>query len=229
MHLLPLIVFSIMGCDRRDVGDHGRAVERFLNAGGRGVPLASSAVLAVATSIFAAAAGRGRARALTPGLGPGNSIALGIFAGVLMAGFYPLLRSGAWGEEGLGPNGTEVLFGAGMWLSTFLLNPFFPNFGLKESRRGTRAYFTRRRAGTFPRPFWGNNLDGRRGGSLCLREFALPLGCRLRFELCDCAERHPPLRAPRLKRVAGFGVSSENDAGSNLAMPGAAIAASYEA
>jgi len=104
------------------------AAAGFLNTGGRLVPLASSAVLALAASIFAAAAGRGRARAQTPAPGAGKAIALGIFAGIFMAGFYPILRCGAWGEEGLGPYGTAVLFRRGNVAFYVFAKPVFSEF-----------------------------------------------------------------------------------------------------
>jgi len=36
----------------------------------------------------------------------------------------------------------QCFFGAGMWLSTFLLNPFFLNFPVKGKPRGIRGYIT---------------------------------------------------------------------------------------
>ena len=70
--------------------------------------------------------------------------------------------------------------------------------------------------------FVGNDLDGRRRGSLWRREFAFGLGGRLRRELSESAERSPPSRplgAPRLARISGFGVSRESAAGSGFYMP----------
>ena len=117
------------------------AVRSYLNTGSF-IPLAGGAVVALAASILAAMACSARARARTPAFRPGGAIALSVFAGVLMAGFYPILRFGAWGEAGVGPYGTALLFGGGIWLSTLLLNPFFLNFPVQGKPVEVRAYFS---------------------------------------------------------------------------------------
>jgi len=113
----------------------------FQNAGGL-VPLASGAVLALAASALAAVACRVRARAQMPAIRSGKAIALSLLAGIVSAGFYPLLGWATEGEGGVGPYGTALFFGAGIGLSTFFLNPFFLNFPVQGKPLELRTYFT---------------------------------------------------------------------------------------
>ncbi|HEY7333552.1 MAG TPA: hypothetical protein VH639_01620 [Bryobacteraceae bacterium] len=117
------------------------AVNYFMNPRGELIPVVAGAALTLTASATAALAYRARVKAQRaaaraakpPRAGPksGKAIGLGISAGILMSAFYPLLRFGAWSDPGVGPYGTALLFGAGLWLSTLLLNPFFMYFPLQ--------------------------------------------------------------------------------------------------
>jgi hypothetical protein len=91
------------------------AVRSYLNTGSF-IPLAGGAVVALAASILAAMAYSARARSRAPAFRPGGAIALSVFAGVLMAGFYPILRFGAWGEHVCG------LFAGMIWMAGAVAN-----------------------------------------------------------------------------------------------------------
>ena len=58
-----------------------------------------------------------------------------------MGGFYPLLAYGAWVEPAISPYGTALLFGAGIFISSLLYDPFLMNFPVQGRPVEFKTYF----------------------------------------------------------------------------------------
>jgi len=86
-------------------------------------------------------------------------IVLGILGGILMGLSYPLSQMGTAGEIVLGPYSFSVLFGAGMVVSTVILQVFFTNLPVL----GKSAEL-----GEYTRGAFGVHLPGVLGGAMAL-------------------------------------------------------------
>jgi glucose uptake protein len=89
--------------------------------------------------------------------GSGKGIAISIVSGILMGSFYPLVEMGKSGDFGLGPYAVAVVFGAGIFLSTFIYNLYFMNLPLAGDPIDVKEYF---RGGL------NNHLLGIAGGAI---------------------------------------------------------------
>jgi glucose uptake protein len=114
-------------------------VNYLMNLRGDPVLLSAGGALTFTAAIVAAVAWRARAPRA------GKAIALCVTAGIFMAMFYPLLRFGAWSENAVGPYGTVLFFGVGVWLSTLLYNPFFMFFPVQGKPLEIKVYFSGRK------------------------------------------------------------------------------------
>ena len=69
------------------------------------------------------------------------SIVLGVFSGLILGFYRPLLTLGSEGDNGLAPYGLALLFVAGAVISTFVLTPFFLNFPVSGAPARFGDYF----------------------------------------------------------------------------------------
>ena len=83
------------------------------------------------------AAKRGAPRA--PGTVKG--IVISVISGILMGSFYPLVEMGKSGELGLGPYAIAIVFGLGIFFSTFIYNLYFMNLPLQGEPIDLKEYF----------------------------------------------------------------------------------------
>jgi glucose uptake protein len=72
---------------------------------------------------------------------PVKGIILSLVSGVLMGLFYPLVEKGKAGDFGLGPYAITVMFGLGVFLSTFVFNLFFMNLPVEGEPVEIGDYF----------------------------------------------------------------------------------------
>jgi glucose uptake protein len=114
-------------------------VNYLMNLRGDRLLLSAGGALTFTAAIVAAVAWRARAPRA------GKAIALCVTAGIFMAMFYPLLRFGVWSENAVGPYGTILFFGVGVWLSTLLYNPFFMFFPVQGKPLEIKLYFSGRK------------------------------------------------------------------------------------
>lgn len=64
-----------------------------------------------------------------------------ILGGILMGAFYPLVEMGKSGDGGVSPYGITLLFAAGVFISTFVYDPFFMNFPIQGVPIGIGEFF----------------------------------------------------------------------------------------
>jgi glucose uptake protein len=93
-----------------------------------------------------------------------KGIILSVASGILMGLFFPLVAAGQEGELGLGPYAIMVIFGVGVFFSTFVFNMFFLNLPVEGDPADPRDYFRARPI----QHFWGL-LGGAiwLGGAIC--------------------------------------------------------------
>jgi glucose uptake protein len=73
---------------------------------------------------------------------PAKALFLAIAAGLLMASYYPLVDLAQFGENGLGPYSTSLIFAMGVVFSTFVCNLFFMNLPVQGRAVEFSQYFT---------------------------------------------------------------------------------------
>jgi glucose uptake protein len=71
-----------------------------------------------------------------------KGILLSLLSGVLMGSFYPLVEVSKTGDLGLGPYSVAVIFGIGVFLSTFIFNIYFMNLPVEGEPVALYQYFT---------------------------------------------------------------------------------------
>jgi glucose uptake protein len=80
-----------------------------------------------------------------------KGIILAIVSGLVGGFFFPLIDSGRFGDNGVGPYGMGGLIGLGAFASTLLYVPFFLNFPVRGEPVQARNYFK----GTRKQHLWG--------------------------------------------------------------------------
>lgn len=70
-----------------------------------------------------------------------KGLVISLISGVLMGSFYPLVQMSMATEVGLGPYSVGVIFGAGVVLSTIVLNLYFMNLPVEGDPVPPNAYF----------------------------------------------------------------------------------------
>ena len=100
-------------------------------------------------------------------------IVLSAISGLVMSGFYPLIRIAENGDEGVAPYGVAVFVSVGVVLSTLFFIPFFMTFPVQGKPLELREYFT----GAKNLHWWGL-LAGViwMGGAVCRFTATNPLG-----------------------------------------------------
>jgi len=64
-----------------------------------------------------------------------------VVGGIMMGGFYPMVETAKTGDGAVGPYGTALLFAVGLFISTFIYNPFFMNFPIQGLPLGIGEFF----------------------------------------------------------------------------------------
>jgi glucose uptake protein len=70
-----------------------------------------------------------------------KGILLSLLSGILMGSFYPLVEVSKRGDLGLGPYSVGVIFGIGVFLSTFIFNIYFMNLPVEGEPVALYQYF----------------------------------------------------------------------------------------
>jgi glucose uptake protein len=108
----------------------------------RSKPLMQAAVSAPASAV------RGSSRTVRPQRtarvrkGGVKGILLSLLSGVLMGSFYPLVEVSKTGDLGLGPYSVAVIFGIGVFVSTFIFNIYFMNLPVEGEPIALYQYFS---------------------------------------------------------------------------------------
>jgi glucose uptake protein len=71
-----------------------------------------------------------------------KGILLSLLSGILMGSFYPLVEVSKTGDLGLGPYSVAVIFGVGVFLSTFVFNIYFMNLPVEGEPVALYQYFS---------------------------------------------------------------------------------------
>jgi glucose uptake protein len=81
------------------------------------------------------------AKPVTTRKGGAKGILLSLLSGVLMGSFYPLVEVSKTGDLGLGPYSVAVIFGIGVFVSTFVFNIYFMNLPVEGEPVALYQYF----------------------------------------------------------------------------------------
>jgi glucose uptake protein len=81
------------------------------------------------------------AKPVTTRKGGAKGILLSLLSGVLMGSFYPLVEVSKTGDLGLGPYSVAVIFGIGVFISTFVFNIYFMNLPVEGEPVALYQYF----------------------------------------------------------------------------------------
>jgi glucose uptake protein len=81
------------------------------------------------------------AKRVTTRKGGAKGILLSLLSGVLMGSFYPLVEVSKTGDLGLGPYSVAVIFGLGVFVSTFVFNIYFMNLPVEGEPVALYQYF----------------------------------------------------------------------------------------
>jgi len=139
---LSILVGSFIGLVTKRPDNGG------LLAGGCLFILVSMILIALANSLATvqrheALARAGKAKS-TRRPGSAKGVVLAAVSGLLMSAYFPLIQRGMEGELGLGPYATVMIFGIGVFISTFVFNIFFMNLSVEGDPVEIADYFRAR-------------------------------------------------------------------------------------